>query len=75
MIDIDEQFYKRVTDFRQNGTKVLVGISGLSESVGDKYDRILINAQASRQFITSVMDFIQEHSFDGLDIEVNCLSV
>lgn len=71
MNDIDDQFYRRVTDFRQNGVKVLIALGGLSDSVGDKYDRLLSDANASRKFIASVMSFIHEHHFDGLDIEVS----
>lgn len=71
MTDIDDGFYKRVTDFRQKGVKVLIAMGGLSDSVGNKYDRLLTDANASRRFIASVMAFIHEHNFDGLDIEVS----
>lgn len=70
-IDIDAGFYKRVTDLRQKGVKVLIAIGGSASSVGDKYDRLLTDANASRRFIASVMSFIHEHNFDGLDIEVS----
>lgn len=71
MTDIDDGFYKRVTDLRQKGIKVLISMGGLSDSVGGKYDRLLTDANASRRFIASVMAFIHEHNFDGLDIEVS----
>lgn len=70
-IDIDDGFYKRVTDLRQSGVKVLIALGGLTDSVGNKYDRLLTDANASRRFIASVMAFIHEHNFDGLDIEVS----
>lgn len=70
-IDIDDGFYKRVTDLRQSGVKVLLALGGLTDSVGNKYDRLLTDANASRRFIASVMAFIHEHHFDGLDIEVS----
>lgn len=69
-VDIDDGFYKRVTDLRQKGVKVLIAIGGLTDGVGNKYDRLLSDANASRKFIASVMAFIQQHNFDGLDIEV-----
>lgn len=72
-VDIDDGFYKRVTDLRQKGVKVLIAIGGLIGGVGNKYDRLLTDANASRRFIASVMAFIQQHHFDGLDIEVSQL--
>lgn len=71
MTDIDDGFYKRVTELRQKGVKVLIAMGGLSDSVGGKYDRLLADANASRRFIASVMTFIHEYNFDGLDIEVS----
>lgn len=70
-VDIADGFYKRVTDLRQKGVKVLVALGGLTGGVGNKYDRLLKDANASRKFIASVMAFIQQHNFDGLDIEVS----
>lgn len=74
-IDIDDKFYKRVTDFRRKGAKVLISIGGLTDSVGNKYDRLLTDANTSRRFIASVMDFISLNNFDGLDIEVSHLKL
>lgn len=69
--DIDDRFYERVTAYRKEGAKVMIAVGGLPDSVGHKYDRLLTDANASRLFIASVMDFIQKYHFDGLDIEVS----
>lgn len=63
--------YKRVTILRENGVKVLIALGGLSDSVGDRYERLLADENNSRKFIASVMAFIYKYEFDGLDIEVS----
>lgn len=64
--------YKRTTILREDGVKVLLGLGGLSDTVGNKYERLLTNENNSRRFIASVMAFIYKYEFDGLDIEVGC---
>lgn len=63
--------YKRVTILRENGVKVLIALGGLSDAVGDRYERLLADENNSRKFIASVMAFIYKYEFDGLDIEVS----
>lgn len=72
--DMTDGFYKQITDLRKKGIKVLIAMGGLSDSVGGKYDRLLTDANASRKFIASVMDFMHKNNFDGLDIEVRSAS-
>lgn len=68
--DIDNQFYKRITDFRQKGVKVTVSIGGWSESDGTKYGRLLSDENARSKFITNAIEFIEEHNFQGLDLDL-----
>lgn len=68
--DITNNFFKRVTDFRQKGIKVTVSIGGWNDSVGDKYGRLLTNVDARRTFTTNVVDFIEKHNFQGLDLDL-----
>lgn len=63
--------YKRTTILRENGIKVLLALGGLSDTVGDKYERLLTDENNCRKFIASVMAFIYKYEFDGLDIEVS----
>lgn len=65
--------YKRTTILRENGTKVLLGLGGLSDTIGNKYERLLTDENNCRRFIASVMAFIYKYEFDGLDIEVSCI--
>lgn len=65
--------YKRTTVLRETGVKVLLGLGGLSDTIGNKYERLLTDENNSRRFIASVMAFIYKYEFDGLDIEVSCI--
>lgn len=65
--------YKRTTILREDGIKVMVALGGLSDTVGDKYERLLTDENSSRKFIASVMAFIYKYEFDGLDIEVSLI--
>lgn len=77
--DNPQNFYKKVTDFRQKGVKVSVAIGGWNDSQGSKYGRILTDATARKKFINSVVDFIKKYNFQGLDLDLEvsfvCLSV
>lgn len=67
--DIDNKFYERVANFKRKGAKVTLAIGGWNDSQGDKYMRLLTNPSARRRFITHVMEFIEKHGFEGLDLD------
>lgn len=49
--------------------QVLVAIGGWNDSAGDKYSRLVNNPSARARFITHVIEFIEKHNFDGLDLD------
>jgi chitinase len=62
-------FYRKVTELRSRGIKVLIAIGGWNDSLGDKYSR-LVNSPSSRSnFVGTVIKFIEEYNFDGLDLD------
>jgi GH18 family chitinase len=62
-------FYRKVTGLRSQGIKVLIGIGGWNDSLGDKYSR-LVNSPSSRaNFVRTVIEFIEKYNFDGLDLD------
>jgi len=48
---------------------VLIAIGGWSDSAGDKYSRMVNSASARANFVTTAVQFIQQHNFDGLDLD------
>ncbi|KAH8251500.1 hypothetical protein KR038_006505, partial [Drosophila bunnanda] len=67
--DLDNKFYERVVAHRKRGVKVTVAIGGWNDSAGDKYSRLVRNAQARARFIRHVIEFIEKYGFDGLDLD------
>ena len=49
--DVENNFYKKVTDLRNNGVKVSLAIGGWSESVGPKYSDLVNDEKARKKFI------------------------
>ena len=48
--DIDNGFYKKVTDLRSHGVKVSIAIGGWKDSKGDKYSRLVNKYGHKRHF-------------------------
>ena len=63
------EFYEKVTSLKQYGVKVLIALGGWNDSAGNKYSRLVNDAAARQRFITSVLQFIEQHNFDGLDLD------
>lgn len=58
-----------MTAFKKLGKKVLIAIGGWNDSAGDKYSRLVNNPAARRRFTNHVVEFIEKHNFDGLDLD------
>jgi chitinase len=48
---------------------VLIALGGWNDSADDKYSRLVNNESARKKFIENVLKFIEEHNFDGLDLD------
>lgn len=68
VIDIDNKMYKRITDLKKFGKKVLIALGGKMDSLGDKYGKLLTDTTVRRTFIDSVVKFLKMYHFDGLDL-------
>lgn len=55
--------------YKNKGLKVTLAIGGWNDSAGDKYSRLVNNAAARARFIRHVIEFIEKHNFDGLDLD------
>uniref|UniRef100_A0A1A9WKD4 chitinase n=1 Tax=Glossina brevipalpis TaxID=37001 RepID=A0A1A9WKD4_9MUSC len=67
--DIDNRFYERIVAYKKKGIRVTVAIGGWSDSLGNKYARLVSNPQARKRFIESVLEFIEKYGFEGLDLD------
>ncbi|XP_076756261.1 putative chitinase 10 [Xylocopa sonorina] len=67
--DIEHNLYERVTKMKE--ARVLLAIGGWTDSTGDKYSRLVSSGAARRKFITTTINFLKKHNFDGLSIEWN----
>lgn len=58
-----------VTLLINNNNMLLSGNLGWNDSAGDKYSRLVRDAVARARFITRIIEFIEKHNFDGLDLD------
>ena len=62
-------FYRKVTELKSQGIKVLIALGGWNDSLGDKYSRLVNSPSARANFVRTVVEFIEKHDFDGLDLD------
>ena len=69
--DIDNKFYEQIISLKEKNPrlKVSIAIGGWVDSEGDKYSRMVNNQTSRTKFIESVVQFINKHKFDGLDLD------
>ena len=61
--------YKKVTDLKKKGKKVLIALGGWNDSRGDKYSKLVNNPDRRKAFNDDAIAFLKEHNFDGLDLD------
>ena len=54
---------------KRYGIKVTVAIGGWNDSLGGKYSKLVNNPAARAKFVKHVVEFIETHGFDGLDLD------
>ena len=47
----------------------MIALGGWTDSAGNKYSRLVGDPAARAKFIANVVTFIEEHNFDGLDLD------
>lgn len=62
------EFYTKVTDFKKDGVKVLLGLGGWNDSADDKYSRLVASKKDRSKFIEHLIEFIKKFDFDGIDL-------
>lgn len=69
-VDIDKQFYEKFVYLKIQNPKLItmIAIGGYGDShESDKYSTLVKTSTNIRNFVSSVIQFLQEHKFDGLD--------
>lgn len=67
--DIDNHFYEKVVALRAKGIRVTIAIGGWNDSLGDKYSKLVRDADNRARFIEDVIEFIEKYNFEGLDLD------
>nr|XP_024218379.1 probable chitinase 10 [Halyomorpha halys] len=67
--DIDNSFFTKVSSLVEKGIKVLLGLGGWNDSLGDKYSRLVNNPAARRNFVRQAVEFVDKYNFQGLDLD------
>ena len=62
--------FRRFNNLRKTNPnlKTLIAIGGWNEG-SDKYSRMASNQQNRKTFIDSVLKFLKDHDFNGLDVD------
>lgn len=67
--DIDNKFYTRVSGLKTKGIKVTLALGGWNDSLGDKYSKLVRDANARRRFVKHSVEFVEKYGFQGLDLD------
>ena len=63
------EYFEKVTAYKNQGVKVMIALGGWNDSKFDKYSRLVNDPVARATFTEKVIEFIEEHNFDGLDLD------
>lgn len=50
--------------------QVSIGLGGWNDSQGNKYGPLLTNPALRSAFVTAARDFLKQHNFDGLELDL-----
>ena len=70
-LDTDQhKMFKKTVDLKEKNPdlKVMIAIGGWNEG-STKYSNMASNPQSRKTFIKSIMDFVDEYDFDGVDLD------
>ncbi|XP_026329984.1 probable chitinase 10 isoform X2 [Hyposmocoma kahamanoa] len=67
-LDVDNDFYGKITGLRVKGVKVILGVGGLKDSENDKWNRMAVNKEHRKEFINSALKVLRRWNFDGLQL-------
>ncbi|KAI5633063.1 glycosyl hydrolases family 18 domain-containing protein [Phthorimaea operculella] len=65
-LDIENDFYGKISELRKKDVKLILGVGGLEDSEDKKWSRMAANRDHRSVFISSVLKFLKRWEFDGL---------
>ena len=70
-IDIDNQFYAKFNALKTKNPnlKTLIAIGGYTDSQSNKYSLLVADSNKINNFVSSVVTFLNQYGFDGLDVD------
>lgn len=72
--DIDNKYYEKITALRRDGVKISIAVNGLVDTIDGTPNPILTDASTRQKFVQSASEFIEKHSFDGLELDLEYAS-
>lgn len=69
-IDIFYKYYEQVTALREKGVKVLISIEDWIDPPPYRQVPALNDSIARIDFVNSVVEFLEKHNFDGLNVDL-----
>ena len=67
--DVENSFYDKIVSLKRHGVKVSIAVGGWTDSKGDKYSKLVNDPKLRNTFVESVVKFIEQYGFDGLDLD------
>jgi chitinase len=61
-------FYGKITNLREKGVKVIIGVGGIEDSEDYKWVDMAANPENRKTFVESALKFLKRWNFDGLQI-------
>jgi chitinase len=70
-VDINSQFYAKFVALKSQNPKlkVLIALGGATDSQGGKYTQLVSSQSKIDSFVKSVLAFLKQYKFDGLDVD------
>lgn len=67
-LDIDQNMYKKFNNLRNKNPHLTTIISMFGPPVSANYSLMARNPDSRKEFVVSVLEFLETHNFDGLDL-------
>ncbi|CAK1552087.1 unnamed protein product [Leptosia nina] len=67
-LDVVNDFYGKVTEFKLKGVKVVLGVGGIENSESNTWSKMVANPEHRKVFVKSALKFIQKWNFDGIHV-------